>query len=202
MAPAGSEENPGNPATGTGSSVKKPKKPIMGDIVQVKTDLYEAWTGGTPKHDWSGLKNPKIEEEELMLAPNRFRPTSSTNASKLYKERRTGMETKFTLKDSLQEFLLKVSQHLENTGMDTIAFVPDPVEEKEMRNVVVDHPRFSVEIVKTNIKAQLSGYDMYDKANDKDAINFFLESLEEDTRIVIRDLCEGQPFPVYVMELI
>jgi hypothetical protein len=206
MAPA-AEDAPSvgdkpNPATGMETSVKMPKKPKMGGIVKIKSDLFEAWTGGMPNHEWTGLKQPKIEEEELMLAPNRFRPLSSANATKLYKERRAGMDVKFTLKDNLQEFLLKVSQHLEGTGMDTIAYVPDPAEDKEMRNVVVDHPRFSVEIVKTNIVQQLSCYDMYDKANDKNATNFFLESLEEDTRIAIRDMCEGQPFPVHVMALI
>jgi hypothetical protein len=179
-----------------------PKKPIMGGIVQVKSDQYDAWTGGMPNHDWTGLRHPTIAEEELMLAPNRFRPTSSTNATKLYKERRDGLGVKFSLKSSLQEFLLKVSEHLVNTGMDTIAYVLDPVEEKSMCNVVIDHPRFSVDIVKINITDQLSCYDTYDKVNDKDATYFFLDSLEEDTRIVIRDLCEGQPFPVHVMELI
>jgi hypothetical protein len=32
--------------------------PIMGNIMQVSSKEVVAYTGGKPKHDWTGLENP------------------------------------------------------------------------------------------------------------------------------------------------
>jgi hypothetical protein len=86
--------------------------------------------------------------------------------------------------------------------MDTIAYVPDPVDTTTMCSVVENHPRFSTDYFREAVKPQVSNYDTYDNSNHATAIHFLLESLDEDTRIIIRDLCEGEAFPVHVMELI
>jgi hypothetical protein len=79
----------------------------MGGFIKVKSDQFDAWTGGKPNRDLTGLENPEEAQEALTLTPNKFRTSSSTNATKLYETRRTGITPKFTLRDSLQEFLLK-----------------------------------------------------------------------------------------------
>ena len=33
-----------------------PKKPIMGGLVQIKSDTHMAWVGGIPNSDWTSLK--------------------------------------------------------------------------------------------------------------------------------------------------
>ena len=45
-------------ATGTSPmhATFQPKKPIMGGLVQIKSDTHVAWTGGIPNSGWTDLK--------------------------------------------------------------------------------------------------------------------------------------------------
>ena len=47
-------------ATGTGTSpthaIFWPVRPIMGGLMQIKTDTFVAWTGGIPNSYWTDLK--------------------------------------------------------------------------------------------------------------------------------------------------
>ena len=137
-----------------------------------------------------------------MLSPSITHSLYSSSSTRLQAERWKGLTPKFAANGNLVEFLIKVRDHLEYTGMDTITYAPDPVEVTTMRSVVVDHPRFSTEYVREAIEDQVTKYDAFDKSNDSTATHFLLESLDEDMRVILRDLCEGEVFPVYVMELI
>jgi hypothetical protein len=100
----------------------------MGGLVQVKEDRWDAWTGGKPKYDWSGLDEPPLTAEDIMQYPERTHSLYAESAAKLQAARRAPLEPKFTASGNLKEFLLQVSERLRNTGMDTIAYVPDPAD--------------------------------------------------------------------------
>ena len=83
--------------TGTGTTTKVdkpqfvPKQPKFGGITEVDTDKYAVWTGGEPKPDWKGLKEPK----PTTIAPTQYRPTSITSQTKNQYYRTLGLEPKF-----------------------------------------------------------------------------------------------------------
>lgn len=153
-----------------------PVAPLMGGVSQIDATTHAAWTGGLPKADWTGL-DPS--SPTMHTTPNQLRPSSIGSAQKSFTFRQTGLSTKLTAAGDLDTFEHKIWQHLTDCGMDTIAYVPDPVDKNTMVNCVTDHARFSVESVTTLIEAQMSRYDHYDKANDTAATNFLLSSLDD-----------------------
>ena len=58
-----------SPATATDTSpmhaVFQPKKPIMGSLVQIKSDTLMAWMGGIPNSDWT---DPKIRTTDPQMS--------------------------------------------------------------------------------------------------------------------------------------
>lgn len=53
--PPDPEDTQASSGGSTRSTVLKPIKPTMGDVLQVSTVEYTAWTGGQPNADWTGL---------------------------------------------------------------------------------------------------------------------------------------------------
>ena len=94
----------------------------MGDLVQTSKDEYSGWTGGKPKSDWSGL-DPKASTE--FESPNQLHPMYAKAQMDAYNGRRAGLETKFDAKDDLAVFEEEVWKHLLDSGLDTIAYLPD-----------------------------------------------------------------------------
>jgi len=149
----------------------------MGDIIRVGPTDEEAWTGCLPKADWSGLAATALQEP---VTPNQFRSSSIATAQKGHNFRKSGLPVKFARSGDLVTFQHKVWNHLVDTGMDSIAYIPDPVDSSLMVNVVEDHGRFTLESVTKQVQSQLTKYDMYDKTNDAEATDFLLDSLEDD----------------------
>jgi hypothetical protein len=179
----------------------KPPTPIMGDVIPLeKTNSYTAWTGGKPKADWSEL-DPSASEEPT--SPNQLRPVQVAAAQKGYNHRRTGMTTTFKPTDDLTSFQNSVWEHLVDTGMDSVAYVPDPTDATVMTNVVKSHARYTVHSVKKLIESQLKAYDKYDKTNDKAARTYLLASLTPLlSNKVAEKLDDTDPFPVVWLQFL
>jgi hypothetical protein len=159
----------------------------------VGKDEEAAWTGGLPKSDWSNLDATALNEP---VTPNQYRSSSIATSQKGHNYRRTGLKDKFARSGDLVTFQHHVWSHLVDTGMDSIAYVPDPVDPNIMVNIVKDHGRFTLESVSRLIKPQLLKYDSYDKANDAEASEFLVDSLEADLAKELREIKEPDgPFP-------
>ena len=86
-----------SPATATGTSpmhtVFQLKKPIMGSLVQIKSDTHKAWTGGIPNSDWTDLKISMTDPHQSsqicpMLNNSSFHEQSKGLGVKFSKENR------------------------------------------------------------------------------------------------------------------
>lgn len=162
----------------------KPTKPIMGGISQLAKDEWAAWTGGVPKSDWSGL----TDEQPLdYTTPNQLRPVYASSAQKGYNFRKTGIQDKFEKTDDLMVFQTSIWDHLVDTGMETIAYIPDPVNTTSMVNVVKNHARFTTKSAAQMILIQVTQYDKYDKTNDRTARLYLLNSLSPALKQKVND---------------
>ena len=90
------------------------------------------------------------------------------DAQKSFNHRSEGLNDEFKVGNDLQAVQNCLWVHLEETGVDTITYVPDP-ETNEMVNVVLDHARFTMDMVVTKVAPQLMRYDEYDQSNDQAA---------------------------------
>lgn len=173
-APTGPNVAPSGP-TPTPTDDYKPAKPIMGDLVQVSTTDYCPWTGGRPKHDWSGLSDeaPKTPKSTFQM-----RPVSPGSSQKSTTYREIGLDPKFKLTDNLRSFIDNVDLHLTRRGMDSIAYLPDPNDPMSMISTVTDNQKFCLGDA---LKAQDTlhkKFDTYDMNNDESARLWLLDSLE------------------------
>ena len=181
------------PEPSTEIDVIKPEKPIMGEVLLLSKDSWFAWTGGMPKSDWSGLDPSFLQDESTSpnqlrpvldpnflqesTSPNQLRPVHVAAAQEGYNHCCTGMSTPFKPADNLIAFQNSVWDPLVNTGMDTIAYIPDPTDKTKVSNVAMAHFRYTVQSAQTLIQDQLEVYDKYDKTNDKAARTYQLASL-------------------------
>lgn len=130
----------------TEADALKPEKLIMGQVILLSKDSWSAWTGGMPKSDWTGLKPSSLQES---TSPNQLRPVHVAAAQKGYNHRRTGMSIPCQPADDLSAFQKTIWDHLVDTGMDTIAYLPDPTDKTKVSNVVKSHSRFTVQSART-----------------------------------------------------
>ena len=97
-------------STTTSSPAFRPKKPIMGDLQQVSSTDWCAWTGGRPKSDWTGL------DPSAPMTPSnayQYRPGSPGAAQKSTFYREQGLDIKFSKTSNLLEFTDQVKTYLE-----------------------------------------------------------------------------------------
>ena len=83
----------------------------------------------------------------------------------------------FNPTDNLTWFQKAIWRHLKDTGMDTIAYLPDPGDETKVSNVVKLHARYTVQSAQLLVEKQLVKYDKYDELNDMAATTYLLSSL-------------------------
>lgn len=159
------------PVVPTPPDPPKVEEPIMGSVVHEGKEFIP-FTGGKPTADWCGLES----EISYWTSPNQARPVSLTAAQKLYNQRKAGLTTKFKRGSDLIHFKKAVWKHLEDTGMDTVLYVPDPVESTKMLSVITDHARFTLEQVKKGVETIRLKYDKYDAQNDATARTFIILS--------------------------
>ena len=152
----------------------------MGGLAKLD-DKFVAWTGGEPDDTWTGLKVPTPD----LNSPNQLQ---STNDVKGYNHRKTGLSTKFKKTDLLMPFKKLIQAHLKDTGLDTVAHLPDM--RKKMSYVITDHARFTLESARTSSDAQMKLYDKYDRSNNDAAKAFLLDSLDVDLKTTIIELIE------------
>jgi hypothetical protein len=141
----------------------------------------------------------------LAWSPNQQRPVSSSAAHKGHIYRQTGITSKKLSRADLDlpHFEEKVWRHFCDTGLDTIAYVPNPIGSTEMINVIQEHDRFSVESVIKLVEAQVKKYDDYDIQSDNEATEFLKESLDFELAKELRDVQRPDDvFPVTFMRLI
>jgi hypothetical protein len=176
-----------------------PVKPTMGNIQQVGANEYSAWTGGKPLASWSGLDS---SAKQVPVTPNQFRPVNISTAQKGHIYRQKGPDTKFKRTGNLPTLEHSVWTHFVDTGMDTIAYAPDPVDNTKMVNTVKEHGRFSAESIKRLIALQTAKYDTYDWTNDREATAYVLDVLEVELAKDLRDLIDPEdPFPLVWLRL-
>lgn len=138
--------------------------------------IYEAFVGGKPKPDWSGLASPNPKPANA----NCYR-SSGSDGSKLDGKMRKGLETKYSKGGKLNFFLLQVQTHLTMYGLDTVAYRTNL--SKELSNVVEHHGSFVYDHVKTESRRIKSLWDTYTLADDDCARAFFLDSLSVDYQV-------------------
>ena len=179
----------------------KPTEPIFGGVKEVGKNHFEAWTGGKPNGGFSLLET----ELPTSIAATRFRPSSISSGSKAQQCRVQGLENKFSADGDLQVFQKKVMKHLELYGLDTITYLRDPTDEKQVVSVITDHARFNcVDGVKA-AKEHMEKYyvDSYCHGNDSDAKRFLLNSIDEYLENQLYENCEDdEPFCSFWFNLI
>ena len=113
------------------------------------------------------------------------------------------MTTPFEPANDLTSFQNAVWDHLTDTGMDTIAYLPDPTDETKMSNVVKSHARYTVQSAQLLVENQLVSYDKYDKTNDKAARAYLLASLAVTlSNKVAEKLEDSDPFPIVWLQFL
>ena len=166
-------------------------RPKMGGVLDDNTVDATAWTGGQPKVDWSGLALDAVGRKPSQFAPNCARPSKSSEKSKAHNLRITALSTPFKIGNdnySLEAFSADVLYHLQDTGMDTIMFVPSESDPTKMVNVVEDYEQVTLEHVAFETgKCALLSHDAFDTENDRVARKFLELSIEpslfQDLRI-------------------
>ena len=115
-----------------------PMKPIMGGLVQIKSDTF------APNSDWTDLK-------------------SSTAEPSSFCEQNKGLDINFSNeKGDLFSFQCKLLHHLQDMGMDSIMYLKDLGDPTKMVNLLMDHTQFTQAYVKTAIEEQHKVYDSYE----------------------------------------
>ena len=180
--------------------VSKPKEPKMGGVTQLSKDEWAAWTGGKPLSTWTGLDPSASTEAE---SPNQLRPVHAGSQVKSHNHRKRGMEVKFGKDDDIIAFQVKVWDHLQDCGMDTIACVSDPADGTMMRSIVTDHSRHTKDLAKASSDLVVVKFDAADKQNAKGAKAFLLDSLEENLHEKLQErIKEDDSFVIVWMTLI
>ena len=99
-------------------------------MLKIGKDDYMPWTGGKPKMDWTGL-----DVTRSMISALQYRPVGSSSI-KGYTSRTRGLRTKFNKDGELECFVTDVMDHMKQTGLDTITYLPEPADEDIMTTVV------------------------------------------------------------------
>ena len=176
----------------------KPQTPKMGGVRETSKGSFTAWCGGVPKHDWTRLVVPDAEDKRVLVTPSMYRPTSISANQKSYVYRCSGLTEKFDKTSDRQTFVTDVMTRFKDTGLDTITYLRDPVEDSKMISVVTVNARLALELVTKLIEPQVKLYDSYDLENDRAAVKFLLASLEPTLRKKVQErfTSEDEPFPV------
>ena len=172
--------------------------PTMGGISQVGDTDHVAYTGGKPKHDWSGLDGIKPTN----IKPTQYRPESIGASSKGLKYRTEGLEIKFTRKSDQLIFQMEIWKRMKDYGMDTIAYLPDPYDPTEVASVVDEHAKYTIEGATKLEQDRYPKLDKYDHANMRDATTLLLNSVDDDIKKSLYEMCtDDDSFIVYWMNL-
>lgn len=168
----------------------KPKSPKMGGLIEVGKNDFMAWTGGQPLYTWRGLK----EKNPMPRTALQYRPTGGSSI-KGYMSRTRGLKVKFNKDSELETFITNVFDHLKETGLDSVTYLPDPAKKPHTTNMisVVEYQgKFTLKYTEEETKRLKLLWDMYDQKNDSEATQFLLNSLEHNFKKNIQQIinCE------------
>ena len=122
-----SQSDPKSPSKSPSKSQSKnpkhpPKKAKFGGLKAQENGTAARWSGGKPLSDWSGLEDPNP-----LVRINQYRSGTISHQAKSHQLRTQGLETKFTRTSDLLTFQKNVFKHLVNHGLDTVSYLPDPM---------------------------------------------------------------------------
>ena len=166
----------------------------MGQLVASGPTEYVARMGGVPNSTWTGLATVPTKHR-----PGRLRPNRVEYEAKAYETRKAGLSTKFSKGKSLTRFAKDVFKHLSDYGLDTISYAPNPEQRTVMSSVVEDHPKFTLDYIKSISSTQASRYDEYDQTNDAAAKDMLMASLDETLSDLVYNYVEIQSEPFIVV---
>jgi hypothetical protein len=163
----------------------KPSNPTMGTTEETYpgSESYYYAFGGTPKGDWSGIKDLNARLVSDMCC----RPTDRVSGQKGTIARQKGLEVKYSQGVKLSDFQKKVMDHLKDYGLDTISYLPEPQGDPaslDVLSVISHHARFTGNMEKSmkSCKDISSKYDVWDKRHDNEAVKFLMNSLDESVK--------------------
>jgi hypothetical protein len=116
----------------------------MGGLLQSTHGEFEPWTGGRPLYDWSGLDSTWVTKSK---SPNQPCPTSLSGAQKSYNYCQKGLNTSFDRGSDLSVFQTALLKKLQDTGLDTIMYMPHPKDPKGMVSVLQYYASFMLDTV-------------------------------------------------------
>jgi hypothetical protein len=82
------------------------------------------------------------------------------------------LEIKFGCDDDVTSFQDAVMDHLIDTGMDSISYLPDPKHATKMISVITSHSCFTISSIRTHSGMLEPLFDDYDRMDDKAAKRF------------------------------
>ena len=88
--------------------------------------------------------------------------------------------------------------------MDTVHCVRDPTDPGETVDILKAHPKFTVELARTEMEQLSLLWDGHDQANNRDLVKFHLSSVDRCSEQIIRQdkLDEDDSFVVYWMIMV
>ena len=145
----------------------RPPKPQNGGLVQISHKEFVPWTGGIPNRTWTGL-DPKASTTHRFA--NQLRHLGSYAGTNEL-NRRQGLAKKFEKGDCLTTLTHQLTQHLLTHGMDTMAYVPSPVDgSTEMVSIIDHHGLFDTpEALAVTLEPFRKKWDAYDEGNNSEA---------------------------------
>jgi hypothetical protein len=148
--------------------------------------------------DWiSMLLQPLNHQTNSVL------PSYASSAQKGYNYHKTGLEIiMFGCNDDLTSFQDAVMDHLIDTSMDSILYLPDPKDATKMISVITSHSCFTISSMRTHSGTLEPLFDDYDRMNDKAAKRFFLNSLSKELGALIKKKTQDDDTFVIVWMLI
>ena len=172
----------------------EPEDPKMGVVKMSREGTLGVFVGGKPLYDWTGLDPTDVSA----TTPNKFRGESHQGQKSFY-YRVKGMDTKISAKDDLRETCRNVFDHLVTHGLDTISYLPDPANPKQMQSVVEKPNMFSKAYVLSQLPVYTRLWDSYDQENDECATKFLLASLNDEMLRKVRDALATTMKPSFLL---
>ena len=135
----------------TVNAIDEPPKPNMGGLVALSKTEWTAWTGNGTNLSLTGLGLIPTDCT-YHVSPNQLCPALALSAQIAYNYHCTGLAKvhQYTITTGdLSAFQNAVWKHLQNSGMDTMSYLPDPKDPTKMTSVVTNHARFTLRTTKS-----------------------------------------------------
>ena len=170
----------------------KPTDPNMGSAVETYkgSGNYYLSFGGIPKADWSGI----AVGNDSIVSDLCYRSLDPGQSQKSVQYRTRPLKIKLVGKKNLKEFQEEVWKHLTKYGLDTLAYLPDPMDKTKVLNVVEHHAKFTGDTEEAFKLAQefKDKFDDWDKKHDNECKTFLLDSLDSELYKGFKPFCQQQ----------